>query len=73
MVSIVRTYIDFLASQPNVAAQIKRSMEGFLQVPRITTVALFLSREEKELIAQLLEKVTDDEVLTDRWKRILKL
>ncbi|KAK1232172.1 hypothetical protein PQX77_004684 [Marasmius sp. AFHP31] len=72
LIAIIQVYSDFLSSQPNAVAQIKRSMEGFLQVPRITTLALFLSREEKERVVQLLEKV-DDQALTDRWKVILKL
>ncbi|KAJ8081162.1 hypothetical protein PM082_018005 [Marasmius tenuissimus] len=72
LISIIQVYYDFLGSQPNTVAQIKRNMEGFLQVPRITTLALFLSREEKERVVQLLEKV-DDQTLTDRWKVILKL
>ncbi|KAL0064281.1 hypothetical protein AAF712_008725 [Marasmius tenuissimus] len=70
--STASTVDRFQLISPNAVAQIKRSMEGFLQVPRITTLALFLSREEKERVVQLLEKV-DDQALTDRWKAILKL
>ncbi|KAL0577124.1 hypothetical protein V5O48_004877 [Marasmius crinis-equi] len=70
--AVVQCYLEFLGSQPNAIAQIKQSMEGFLNVPRITTVALFLSRQERDTVAQLLDKV-GDQALTDRWKVILRL
>ncbi|KAG7088890.1 hypothetical protein E1B28_012836 [Marasmius oreades] len=71
LISIIQTYLDITTSEPNAMARVKESMEGFLHVPRISTIALFLSRKEKEIVLQILERL-DDEALSNRWRGILK-
>ncbi|KAF9265179.1 hypothetical protein L218DRAFT_160232 [Marasmius fiardii PR-910] len=71
LVSIMQTYLDVIDADPNAVARVKESMEGFLHVPRISTIALFLSRKEKEVVLQVLKKLSD-ETLSNRWRGLLK-
>ncbi|KAI3621322.1 rna polymerase ii-associated protein 3 [Moniliophthora roreri] len=73
LISIVQTFLDILSSVSHSDAKslVTRSMEGFLHVPRISTIALFLSGTEKDLVKRVLEKL-DDASLTDLWRSVLK-
>ncbi|KAK7025566.1 hypothetical protein VNI00_015919 [Paramarasmius palmivorus] len=73
LISIVQTFLDVLSTDldPDARDFIGRSMEGLLHVPRISTIALFLSGTEKDVVKSVLQKL-DDAVLTDLWRSVLK-
>ena len=64
LVSMLRVFLDILSDSP--AAEflgvVKAYMEGMSRVPRFSTVVLFMSGDEKELVNRIWEALGGDVV-----------
>ncbi|ESK87488.1 rna polymerase ii-associated protein 3 [Moniliophthora roreri MCA 2997] len=72
LISIVQTFLDILTSDSHSDAKrlVPHSVAGFLHIPGISTIALFLSGTEKDIVKRVLEKV-DDASLMDLWRSLM--
>lgn len=69
--SIMETYAQKAETDDRVTMEaIAQSMNAFTQVPRFDTLLMFLSKKEKDIVRQVVQRVSSTVAIDDKWKRV---